>query len=314
MKWSDEDIQYLIENFDKVSTKELENHIGRNYPTISWKARQLGLKRPRNWTDEERQLILDNIDKTYDELEQLMPMRNKGQIKAYCQGHKIQTASYVGKWTDEEKQVLIDGAYELSIKQIRKLLPHKSRDAIRGQIQNLGLSIKDDKFWSPFELDFLKDNLQDLGVYEIAKQLNRTCNGIIRKAEKLKLFDSAYILNEDNTVTVFDSFQEREVFLVLKRFLDIKKNKERFYYSERRCYIPDYKIITPEKIYLVEYFGGYTFPKNKKDEGVFAGYNNRTHRKVEYYKSLTDYGFIDLYPDDIKDDFKGVIDKIAFLL
>lgn len=314
MKWSEEDVQYLIENFGKVSTKELENHVGRNYSTISWKASQLGLMRPRNWTEEEKQILLNNTDKTYEEIEKLIPERDFGQIRSYCQGHKIRTASYVGKWSKEDKQLLIDGAYSLTLEEIWALLPHKTHGAIRGQIKNLGLSIKQEKFWNPSEIDFLKNNLQDLGVYEVAKQLNRSCHGIIRKADRLMLVDDAYIINDDGTVTVFDSFQEREVFLVLKRFVNVIRNKERFYYSKNRCYIPDYKIITPEKIYLVEYFGGYTFPKNKKDEGVFAGYNSRTHKKVEYYKSLADYGFIDLYPDDIKDDFKGVIDKITFLL
>ena len=314
MKWSKEDIQYVKDNFTTATKQEMEQHLNRRWDTIYWKASDLGIRRGRTWTEEEINILLTNTDKTYAELEKLIPNRDLGQIKSYCQGHKIRTASYVAKWTKEEKQILIDNAYSSTLEEIWAMLPHKTHDSIRGEIKFLGLSIKQEKFWTPREIDFLKENIQSLGVYEIAKQLNRPSYGIIRKVERLKLIDDAYIINEDNTVTIFDSFPEREVFLVLKKFVNVVKNKERFYINKRKCYIPDYKIITPNKVYLVEYFGGYTSHEKTNKDNPFLNYNDKTRKKIKYYESMVDYGFIPIYPDDTRDDFKGVVDKITFLL
>ena len=44
------------------------------------------------------------------------------------------------------------------------------------------------------------------------------------------------------------------------------------------------------------------------------GYTEKTKRKTEYYSSLDDIIFIGIYPDDIKDNFKGVKDKFDTLL
>jgi hypothetical protein len=114
---------------------------------------------------------------------------------------------------------------------------------------------------------------------------------------------------------LFDSIEEKEVY---KYFLEnlnvvIYKNKEKWFnelYDEG--YIHDFVIthINNKPLYkpmIVEYFGLY----NNNYE--FNGYNQKTQRKTEFYQSLNNIQFLGIYPQDIKDNFRGLQEKLVVL-
>lgn len=73
-------------------------------------------------------------------------------------------------------------------------------------------------------------------------------------------------------------------------------------YNER--YAPDW--IINDNI-IVEYFGLYV--DNYHSFTLLKNYREKTGRKIKFYNSLNNYKFIDLYPQDIENNFKGLIDK-----
>lgn len=113
--------------------------------------------------------------------------------------------------------------------------------------------------------------------------------------------------------TRFDSKEELSVYKFIKNELsqNIKKYKrsKMFNAKHSESYIPDFIIC--ESDILIEYFGLYV----DRDYHVIKEYKNRTHRKIEYYATLSNYNFVALYPEDLEDSFKGVREKLtSFLL
>jgi hypothetical protein len=51
-RWTDEDIEFLKENFDNMSTKELAKHLETSESSVNNKLRRLRLKRNIRWTPE----------------------------------------------------------------------------------------------------------------------------------------------------------------------------------------------------------------------------------------------------------------------
>jgi hypothetical protein len=77
--------------------------------------------------------------------------------------------------------------------------------------------------------------------------------------------------------------------------------------NKEKWYCPDFVINENERIYI-EYFGMYT-ENPPKDNKLLNKYKNKTLRKIEYYNNQF-YKFIYLYPEDIKDSFDGLINKL----
>ena len=46
MKWTDEQISYLVENYDKLTNEEIANNLNKTYSAISQKSFRLGLRKP----------------------------------------------------------------------------------------------------------------------------------------------------------------------------------------------------------------------------------------------------------------------------
>lgn len=179
-------------------------------------------------------------------------------------------------------------------------------------------------------INMLSDNVinapvQILGLEhsQLRKYINKTLISVYGKntiIDYLKFIGVAideYVVKMYDDI-LFDSIEEKEVYkYILNYNVVINKNKKKFYnkkYDEN--YIPDFIInkinnITLKKPIIIEYFGLY----RKNNSYLFTDYNNKTIRKIEYYKSLDNICFIDLYPEDLKDNFKGVSEKLtSFLL
>lgn len=81
--------------------------------------------------------------------------------------------------------------------------------------------------------------------------------------------------------------------------------------SQDNKYCPDFVIEGYGKPIIIEYFGMYNY-SNNFDFAV--EYNNKTHRKNKFFKGKDDIQYVDIYPSDLKDRFKGVLYKLNPLL
>lgn len=87
-EWTQEQIDYLIDNYCYKTNDEIGKKIGRSGQAVSYKAFELSLSINENWSDDEINIIKTNyLNKTMHELQQLLPEKTKGDILAYC--HKL---------------------------------------------------------------------------------------------------------------------------------------------------------------------------------------------------------------------------------
>ncbi len=87
-EWTQEQIDYLIDNYCYKTNDEIGKKIGRSGQAVSYKAFELFLSINENWLDDETNIIKTNyLNKTMNELQQLLPGKTKGDILAYC--HKL---------------------------------------------------------------------------------------------------------------------------------------------------------------------------------------------------------------------------------
>ena len=75
-------------------------------------------------------------------------------------------------------------------------------------------------------------------------------------------------------------------------------------------YIPDFYIKNKKPI-IIEYFGMYNETNRNK---IFIDYNKKTERKIEFFNSLKDYVFIAIFPQDLKNNFEGLKNKLRLIL
>jgi hypothetical protein len=57
-RWTDEDIEFLMQNFESMTTKELAEHLGTTESSVNNKLRRLKLKRNIRWDPDK---IIDGI-------------------------------------------------------------------------------------------------------------------------------------------------------------------------------------------------------------------------------------------------------------
>lgn len=82
--WSQEQMDYLYENYGKLSAKEIADHIGKNTHCIVRMAYKHGLKSSRYFTEEERDYIQSAVGRTsYDNIAKKLGV-TYNSIKVYC--------------------------------------------------------------------------------------------------------------------------------------------------------------------------------------------------------------------------------------
>ena len=133
--WSSEDIEYLRDNYNKVSLNDLVEHYnGRyTYKAISTKAKKMGFTKSRAWSEEEHEIFMNNYSTIpMDELMKLLPNRTYQSIVTRGKKYKLKTYNYLSqKYTDEQKQFVEENWQIMSDKEIADKFgkhPHGIRD------------------------------------------------------------------------------------------------------------------------------------------------------------------------------------------
>ncbi|MDD4299000.1 MAG: hypothetical protein PHS98_05180 [Bacilli bacterium] len=119
--------------------------------------------------------------------------------------------------------------------------------------------------------------------------------------------------------TLLNSKEELLIYEFIKKYLKLPIKaiglKKKYKYYNAKCneyYCPDFIIEMNNKKTIVEYFG--LFRETDINHIMGKGYHDKTLRKIEFYKSINNIDFIDLYPEDLKNNLQGVRDKLNNLL
>lgn len=202
-RWSQEEIEFLSQNYCKYTNEELSVKLNRTVGSIWRKADSLGLKK-----DKDAQSALRIKDK--DKLDFLRENYDKMSIKELAQAtgwtvgnvnaklvyHRIRpvtkkTAASVTKtrrmWTKEEEDFLSNNYLTLEQKEIAKKL-NRTIASIQKKMEYMGLKKYDRKSdWSEDEVNYLKENYLNTPIAVQMKTLQRTYLAIRYKANELGL-------------------------------------------------------------------------------------------------------------------------------
>lgn len=126
-------------------------------------------------------------------------------------------------------------------------------------------------------------------------------------------------IEEDFNVTVirniFDSAEEHVVHDILKGKFD------NVIYNQRNTentitingMVPDWFIVTENRLWVVEYFG--IAPQQVSYNNAKVDYyKEKMKSKIERYESMKWLGKVYIYPDDLKDNFKGLEKKLKVVV
>lgn len=131
---------------------------------------------------------------------------------------------------------------------------------------------------------------------------------------------------------VFDSYQERDVYEYIQNYTLFKYIKSvgkmrtgkytfKIKNSKYTRFCPDFVIedifyknekSKLQKPIVIEYYGLYQ--ENREDNEIIKNYEIKTKAKEKFYKSREDIYYIGIFPDDVKNNFKGLAEKLALFL
>lgn len=226
---------------------------------------------------------------------------------------------------DWEWYTIADGSYnrENLINILRELVLYRMNDII--------IDLKNDIpiYLNRTVVDYYCKKIGIFAYREFQSFYNWACESFPEYKDIWKSSDFDVCIAYDGVTC--GSKQEMLVYEYIKRDLNfeyiINIGKERsgdniFKYTEdnkERKLCPDFIIkeinINNEKKLLkkrivIEYFGLFT-KTNYQSSDRLTNYYHKTLKKVKYFSSIEDIYFIDLYPEDLKNNFQGVREKLT---
>jgi len=185
-RWRREEVKFLLDNFDRMSLKDLARELGRSYESVKAKSRSLGLKKMqyRKWTKEEIEFLRENADK--------MTIKEMAQRLGRSYEITVRTFRYLNlrgkgqrRWTPEEERILREEFSKgTPLKEIAEKLD-RSYDSIKGKISSLNLKRRErHRRWTQEEISYLIAN-KDKPIDELSSELGRTPTAVFSKLHQL---------------------------------------------------------------------------------------------------------------------------------
>lgn len=190
--YTNNEIEYLKENFAKYTNKQLAEQLKKTESSIKNAANKLGLiKQPhKTWTKEDDEfLIAHYIEMTSQEIGKKLG-RTVHSINARRDDLGLVRNP---NWTDSEIQYLIDNHKTSTYEEIGRML-NRTAQAVDAKCFEMGLC-KMDPLWTEKDLEFLKNNYMTIQTSELAELLNRTPIAIKIKADRIGLKKYPYCCN-----------------------------------------------------------------------------------------------------------------------
>lgn len=113
----------------------------------------------------------------------------------------------------------------------------------------------------------------------------------------------------------FDSVEEEQIHGILQETLTCVVYNKKDENNKRLFNImgmePDWVALGDSGCWIIEYFGMYA--KGKAYNTRTSDYTKKTEVKIKKYEKSYGYGKVYLFPEDLKDNFSGVRDKIKII-
>lgn len=187
--WTNEDDEYITNNFGNKTFSEMAEHIGCAITTVQNRARFLGFevekKTVRRWNEEEIELLKIMAPKYLNKTIARKLNRSVNELNKKARELGIELIFKRPVWKKWKVKFLKENINILSLSQIQKEL-EVNYYQIMDKLDELGIEY-DNNYWSEEEINALTELSSKVYIRELAKILNRTEGAIISKANKMGL-------------------------------------------------------------------------------------------------------------------------------
>lgn len=188
-KWTEQEEQYILDNFNKVTLSHMSKKLKCTILTVQNRAIELGLsvekKSQNRWTEEEIELLKIMAPKYLNKTIAKKLGRPANEVNRKAKSLNIELIFKTPIWKNWKIEYLKENINKMSLVQLQKEL-EVSYYQITDKIEELGLEYNKNN-WTEEEEKILIELSSRVYIREIAKILNRTEQAIITKARKMGL-------------------------------------------------------------------------------------------------------------------------------
>lgn len=322
-KWTQEELEYITDNKNKISYQEMAQEINRTADAISRKMGKLGLIENNSWCETEVEYIRNNfmtstcrqigkhLGKNVGSVEQ--QARKLGLQKQIIDLNKKNESVKLGlanrrPWSEDEKELLKSTYMETSYEEIAYTLD-RSEMSVAHKINQLGLKKEHkNENWSDEELAYLKNNYATAKTADLLKVLpKRNLSAIYNKVYELGFS------NTRGTKAIYDTKPE----LIIRDWLDKNNIK---YIAQAKVLGRYFKIDFLVGKLAIEVNGDFWHcnPSIYTEPTCSIQIKNIEKDKDKYtYLELLGYKVLLLWESDIYDNFEGcthnILSEVAVL-
>lgn len=231
--WSEHDQNILIEYYSVIGAKGVQHMLDKEYKikTIQYKAIDMGLTEPREWSDDELDILIKNYSNIeFDDVLKLLPKRTAYGVEIKARKLDLQPYKIIGTFYSEEDRDFIRDNYEtMSDSEIAEVFGRTSK-GIRDQRYKMGL-------YYPKKIEtynnlnyYVRSHIYDWKL-ESMKNCNFTCDITGQKFDVIHhlhgfglIFDETI---EELNFTLYESinsYTENEIILFLNTFKKIQNS------------------------------------------------------------------------------------------
>lgn len=142
VEWTQDEIQFLIDNYETTETKKIAEHIGKTVPNIHTKIRALGICKPNKavWTKEEIEKLIELYPTMpNDELEKYFELHSGASIQNKAKKIGLNKTYNIERfWTDDDVKKLIE-LYPITPNDELEPIFNRTREQVRSKARKLGL-------------------------------------------------------------------------------------------------------------------------------------------------------------------------------
>lgn len=197
--------KYYLEEHIKGCQKRLPD---KSASSIVQRAKKLGLCKHINWTDEEY-VILKQYYPIGGASECFKRIKTRSKQSIAVMANKLGLKSNKHYWSETDTQKLKECYFKFGRNKCLSMFPDRPKSSVLSKIDDLGISLKKIRKFNEWEIDFIKENYQILGVKEIADRLNRSEQTVNNKVLQLGLREKTKreSLSEKEIQFIKDNYQ-----------------------------------------------------------------------------------------------------------
>lgn len=134
-KWTDEEIEYLKENYSSKSSKEIAAYLGRTSHAVQNMARQHNLRATRYWSDEKKKFLTENYGKySNKELAEMLGTK-PSCIRQFAYKNGLKSGRF---FSPEDEEYIANHVGRMSYAKIAKKLG-RDMNSVKDKVRDMGI-------------------------------------------------------------------------------------------------------------------------------------------------------------------------------